>query len=190
MIRVTVYHMDVLKSKTLRDYHDTNLRKALITLRLTGAVAGMVMTIQSPVPTVPPVVITEGVDWTETGGDLRKSLLDLTAAIARDTLAMLTAVAPPRADGADWLIDLQVPSRGSWGESVTVDIDAAGANLELNGTPGPTTENLINGAGPDAVDEFQTFLNGLAGSPPISEIIIVPLVNESSSYLVIWDDVP
>ena len=188
-IQVTRYDMDPLKSGRTRDYHDANLRRASAELRLTGSVAGMVLTLQSPVPTAPAIVITEGVDWTETA-DIKESLMLLVSAIQVLSGGLLTSVGDLRVDGTDWLIKIQAASPGSWGEAITLDIDAAGAALEINGTPGATTQNLTNGAGADAIDAFETFLNGLAGAPGIDEIIIVPLFMESSSYLVIWDDVP
>lgn len=188
-IRVVRYDMDPLKSGLTRDNWDKNLRRASATFVLSGSVAGMVLTLQSPTPGAAPIVITEGVDWTETA-DVFESMHALLAAITSLGGGLLTPKGPVSDASGSAMVVLQAPSAGSWGEGITVDVDAAGANLEVNGNAGPTTENLTDGAGPDAVQAFQDFLNNLAGSPTIDELIIVPLTLESTSFLVIWDDTP
>jgi len=189
-IRVVRYDMDPLKSGKTRDRWDFNLRRASARLVLSGSVAGMVLTIQSPVATAPAIVITEGVEWNEVGGDVMASMYALIAAIdvAAGELLRVNGRVELVAGNAEVTLEAHTP--GSWGEQIELDIDAAGANLSINGNAGPTTELLTNGAGPDSAVTFQAFLNALPGTPTIAEIIIVPLTTESSSFLVIWDDTP
>jgi len=186
--RVAIYTMDPLKTGLHRDRFDKNLQRARMTITITGAVAGAVVTITPNRPGTVPIVLTEGVQWTDGGADTRKSLISLCAAIAKYTAGLLTPNGEIRVPAAGQSeIDVLAASAGSWGDAITVQTTLA--TMFLNGTAGPTTQNCVSGGGRNEEETFEAFLNGLPGSPVIgTDLVVLPLFTDSSSFLVIWDD--
>lgn len=189
------YDMDPLKSGNKRDYNDFNLRKATVTLLVTGTLAGISISINTPsrvLAGLPAIVVAEPADFVTVIGDKRSTLQNLVAAIVKKTNGALK----PRlsgdasgiyAVGANFEVVLEAAQIGSWGESITFvhGASANAGNLTTNGTAGAGSFAPLNGAGPDALTAFGTFLTGLG--VPITDNRVVPLFTESTSFLVTYE---
>lgn len=189
-LHVTTYSFDPLKGGNQRDKWDTNLRQAMFTLKVTGTLAGLTMSIQSPVPGVAAVTVNEGADWANVVGDLRQTLINLTGAIKKKTLGMLQALTAMRVPAAGQSeLDMTAPSVGTWGHGITITTGGGtAANLSINGAAGPAVAAPgVGGGGGDEVAKFQTFLNALAGSPVYPNLQVIPTNPQGSTYLIIWN---
>jgi len=183
------YDFDPLKSGKTRDYNTFNLQPATLTLRVTGTLAGISITINTPqrvLMGLPAITVAAGADFTNVVGDRLKTLTNLAAAIHRKTEGAFLP-APAYMVGANAEMVMVAGQRGSWGAAITfvLAVSANAGNLTVNGTVGAGSYTGVETSGPDAVAEFETFLNGLG--VPIGNIRVYPLFTESTSFLVTWE---
>jgi hypothetical protein len=208
-IHVAVFHGDPLKSGMTRDYHDFDRKPATITLRVTGTIAGVrldINTSQRVIMSSPPIQVTEGAAYTETG-DAKQTLALLVDAIVRLTDGALRPRLRPTVEsaygssavrathgiqdvgGGEFEVVMEAAQAGSWGHQITVEkiASANSGNLVVNGDTADQVYNPGGGAGDSFEAKFAAFLNGLQGSPPLADIKIKPLFTQSSSFLVVWE---
>lgn len=186
----TIYHIDALRSKLTRGYHDAGLNRAYLVLQCEGTLAGVVININNPtrvLAALPVITITEGVDFANVVGDKHATLMNMIAAIQNKTGWLKISGGPEPATGGHFVATVEATQVGAWGEGITFQntVTANAGNLRTNGTAGAGTYNPMYGASPDAVTEFQDFLNSLG--VPIQNIRVQPVFSESSSLLVTWE---
>lgn len=182
------YDFDPKRSGLTRDYWVSAPEPSRVTLLVTGTLAGVDVEILTPAMTLAgmsALVIAEGSEYTNVGGNPYQTLVNLVTAMANLTENMIKVRSVERV-GSNAQAVLDVGPPGTWGTGVTLEVlaSANAGNLSVNGTAGAGVYNPTNNNG-DAVAEFEAFLQSLG--VPISSIRVHPLFAHSTSFLVTWE---
>jgi len=205
-LRVRTFLSDPKKTPGRRHIGDSALHKALFDLKvLNPDLTGVTLTFTSPVPGAAAIVLTAGVHFPAVAASSLELARAVAAAIDLGTQRLMNLNAGVSPDYRTQYTNLAAPgpgfrvessAAGPWGESITLEINAAAAaaNLEVNGTATAVgqTQNAVGGANPSGTQALETFLATLSppggGAPEFISLAQSTLASNEVLYTVVYEE--